>query len=257
MRTRIAHGTTRRLQRDREATAHLDERWAEQVVLELRLRGASGSDIGAVLAEAESHCAESGTGAAESFGDPTEYARSLDLAALPDLSGRDLLRVVAPMAPQILGMLLVVWSVGGLRTGRPVEVTTGQLVVVATLAVEIAVAVRALDAVLTLAVRRPVLLWLGGMGAILVPVALMLLLDDVVLDVPASGAVVAGGALLAVGVLAAHRVRLVDAVLDPVVEPLSGSDAPPASGRAASAGMWLVPVGTVLLAGVSWWLAGV
>ena len=276
MRTTLTAGITRRFRRDRETAPHVDEQWAERVLLELRLRGVSGADIGAVLAEVDSHCSESGATAAESFGDPAEYAHSLDLLTEPRLSGRDVVPVAAPMAPQILGMLLVVWSAGGVRSGAPVDVTAGHLVVVAALAVEIALALRSLDAVLALAVRRPVLLWLVFMAAVIVPATVMLVLDDVLLRLPALGTAATGALLLLAGVLLARRGRAAGGVVpDPVVPPLPAPAAPHAGGpghaggsghasgssttgaRVASAGVWLVPVWTAVMAGVAWWLGGV
>ena len=60
---------------DRKLAPHVDPAWAEAMLIELRLQGVAGSDIGAALSEVESHCAEGGTAARDSFGDPTDYAR--------------------------------------------------------------------------------------------------------------------------------------------------------------------------------------
>lgn len=60
-------------------TPHVDPEWAQGAVGELRQRGADGAQIGAALLEVESHLAESGATAADSFGHPTEYAAALDL----------------------------------------------------------------------------------------------------------------------------------------------------------------------------------
>lgn len=60
-------------------TPHVDPEWAQEAIGELRRRGANGTQIGAALLEVESHLAESGADVADSFGQPKEYAASLDL----------------------------------------------------------------------------------------------------------------------------------------------------------------------------------
>lgn len=58
---------------------HVDAKWANEFVVALRLRGASGAAIGAALLEVESHLAEQGGDAATAFGDAGEYAAALQL----------------------------------------------------------------------------------------------------------------------------------------------------------------------------------
>lgn len=58
----------RRYALEQELAPHIEPRWSEDFILELRLRGVAGDHIGAALAEADSHCAESGESAEEAFG---------------------------------------------------------------------------------------------------------------------------------------------------------------------------------------------
>lgn len=55
----------------------VDETWAGQFTDEMRLRGASGAEIGDALAVVETHCRESGEKADDAFGRPRAYAASL------------------------------------------------------------------------------------------------------------------------------------------------------------------------------------
>lgn len=68
------------LQRKLEVnTPHIDPEWAQEVVGELRQRGANGAQIGAALLEIESHLAASGADVVDAFGKPAEYAASHNL----------------------------------------------------------------------------------------------------------------------------------------------------------------------------------
>lgn len=60
-------------------TPHIDPGWAQEAIGELRQHGANGTQIGAALLEVESHLAESGADVTDTFGQPEEYAASLDL----------------------------------------------------------------------------------------------------------------------------------------------------------------------------------
>src|SRR5690606_28405595 len=107
---------------------HVEEDWADAFVLELRLLDVHGTVIGDALAEVDSHCADSGEGARETFGDPVEYARSLDLPRMPDTGWRGMVPVLVPVGVQLAGMFAVSASAGPLRHGEGVEVTAGQAV---------------------------------------------------------------------------------------------------------------------------------
>jgi hypothetical protein len=52
----------------------VDQGWRDELLLALRLRDVPGTRIGEVLAEVESHVAETGEDPSQAFGTPTEYA---------------------------------------------------------------------------------------------------------------------------------------------------------------------------------------
>ncbi|WP_120003019.1 hypothetical protein [Nesterenkonia muleiensis] len=103
--------------------------WAEEFVLELRLKGAAGDDIGAALAEVNSHCAESGDTAEEVFGPARAYAASLNLPVNPDQESRSFVSDTLPTMGQLLGMMLMIWSAPGVGAGEPASVSAGMLLI--------------------------------------------------------------------------------------------------------------------------------
>lgn len=113
---------------ERELAPNLEPDWTSKFLVELRLQGVSGHDIGLALAEANSHCAESGEGATEAFGDPEEYARSLQLPRSPAQSGDAMRTAVLPTVVQLVGMLAVQSTAAPLAQGEPqLEITWGTL----------------------------------------------------------------------------------------------------------------------------------
>lgn len=72
--------------------------WHEQFVVELRMRDVPGTRVGDLLAEVDSHCADSGQSAAAAFGDPIDYARSATPEAGPILTWRTTARVVGGLS---------------------------------------------------------------------------------------------------------------------------------------------------------------
>lgn len=117
---------TKKHRMERELAPNLEPEWTSKFLLELRLQGVSGQDIGVTLAEANSHCAESGESAAEAFGDPEEYARSLQLTPSPTQSSEAVRTAVLPTVVQLAGMLAVQATAAPLAKGEPLfEVTWG------------------------------------------------------------------------------------------------------------------------------------
>ena len=125
----------------RTNTPHIESAWSESFLLELRLRGVAGNQIGAALAEVEAHCAESGETAYAAFGDPTTYATEL---ALPPSVGRtgSLRAELLSAGLGLAGMLLTLAAVGAWRSGTGVEVTGGSVAVLAILLIGTALIVR-------------------------------------------------------------------------------------------------------------------
>lgn len=116
---------------------HVDPKWAEAFMLELRLRGVHGDDIGAALAEIDSHCAEAEVTAEEAFGPAKDYAVSLDLPADTAQHTGEIVKAVLPSVFQLLGMMLMIWSAPVLGTGGLAEVTLGGVVLVLLVAASI------------------------------------------------------------------------------------------------------------------------
>lgn len=78
---------------------HLDPQWVQEVIVELRLRGASGDHIGQALAEVESHMAEAGGDVADTFGNPKDYAAML---IFPEPDGASLRAMVRTVVTTLL-----------------------------------------------------------------------------------------------------------------------------------------------------------
>ncbi|WNB86262.1 hypothetical protein [Cellulomonas sp. ATA003] len=175
----------------------VDPRWAEDFILELRMLDVPGRAIGDALVEVGSHCAESGETAQDAFGDPVAYARSLDLPNVPFT--RADLGPILPWVLQPIGLLLAVGSASTLRTGEPVEITTGLLAVATVLVVAVVALLRWFTPFVRFVVRRPVVTWAVLMAHFALLVVLFLVLRGVVATVPGSLALGTGVLLLAVG----------------------------------------------------------
>ncbi len=251
------HGGRRRPRIDRyeverALAPHVEPEWAEAAILELRLLGVSGERVGAALAEVDAHCVDSGEPAAEAFGDPVAYARSLGLP--DDDSARAGIAIAAlPPVLQTFGMLAVLWAVPALRRGEPVDVSTGLVAMLAAFAAAIAVLVVWSTPVLRLVVERPVVAMVAAMGALAAIVAPLLLATSTLIAAPAWPVLLGGAAALGAGVVWGLRRAKLDA--SPLVVP----NAPPPrwqGGRVAGlVATWQAPVMTALLAGVLWFAA--
>ncbi|MCC2314346.1 hypothetical protein [Cellulomonas xiejunii] len=87
---------------------HVETTWADDFVVELRLRDVPGDVIGDLLTEVESHVVDSGTPAHEAFGDPTQYAAQIaETAARPDPDAP------GELVPIAIGAAAMVVAVGG------------------------------------------------------------------------------------------------------------------------------------------------
>ena len=205
----------------RTNTPHVEPEWAQGLLLELRLRGVSGQQIGAALAEIEAHCAESGESALDSFGDPRSYATALGLAPAPDQKVS--LREELPSAGFGLGgMLLTLGAVGAWLSGTDVGVTGGSLAILALVLLGTFLIVRHAGTLMRAIATNA---WLAVAYAV-VPVALflgvLLLFGQTVLfTVPMLPSLILGMLALAVSTLLA--LRRADSLEDPVVGP-DGAD---------------------------------
>ncbi len=137
-------------------TPHVDPAWVDAFVLELRLRGASGAEIGGALLEVESHMAEQGGEVAEVFGDPKDYAIHLEL---PDSQRWTTGEVIRLGVKVLLGVLGAYLFLGGLLAfGDPVQVPVTGLAVLpgGNLAVLLALVAWG-DGLVRVLVERPVI----------------------------------------------------------------------------------------------------
>src|SRR5699024_414052 len=107
---------------------HVDRQWAGDFIVELRSHSVSGPDIGAALAEVDSHCAESGEPAVAAFGDAGEYARSLGLPQTEEQATVRVLRRTLPTLVQLVGMVTVITAAPAIAAGEAMSVTAGALV---------------------------------------------------------------------------------------------------------------------------------
>ncbi|MEO6998522.1 MAG: hypothetical protein ABI112_10605 [Terracoccus sp.] len=113
---------------------HVDHAWAETFVIEQRLLGVTGEQIGDALATVESHVAESGESARAAFGNARAYARQV-----AEVHGGDTVtigpRTIVGSLLGLVAVALVPRALGDWLDGRAVSVSVGDLVVVSLLAV--------------------------------------------------------------------------------------------------------------------------
>ncbi|RXR26258.1 hypothetical protein EQW78_01000 [Oerskovia turbata] len=257
--------TATRYEIERRLAPHVEEEWAEAFVIELRLLDVPGTALGAALAEVESHCTDSGEPAAEAFGDPVAYARSLDLPVEPD--GRwEVVTVLGPSCAQFLGLLLLGWGGSAvLLAGRAgevapsVDVTAGMLAMILAFGAGILLFYRHSAAMLRLIMERPVVSFFALAGCMAVLVAVPVLLDGVLVALPAWPVAVGGGLALAAGTVWSAVQARRGTLDDPIVSPLPGEPqgAPDRRTRLLSATVtWIVPVFALASLGVTWLLLG-
>ncbi len=262
--------TAARYQVERRLAPHVDETWAEAFVIELRLLDVAGDALGAALAEVESHCVESGEPAADAFGDPVAYARSLDLPAQRE--GRwDALAVLGPVGSQVVGMLVLGWAVSAISLARreggaapSVEVTVGMVALLVAFVVAILVFYRHSSAALRFVLDRPVVSVLVLTGISTAFAVGAVLLAGVLATFPAWPVAVVGVLVLAGGTLwslvQARRGTLEDPILSPVpTAEVAGEERTaksPGERLLAASVTWIVPLFALVSLGATWLVAG-
>lgn len=198
---------------------HVDSAWAETFVIEQRLLGVTGKQIGDALATVESHVAESGETAVAAFGDARDYARQV-----AEVNGRDTVTVDSrTILGSVLGLVaiaLVPRALGDWLDGRAVSVSVGDLVMVALLAALCAVLFTASRAVLTFLVDH---LW----AAMLIAPALIAVFVGALLALPAVVTTLPVGIVAGVGLAAllAEVMVMWRQPEDELVNPAGPSDA--------------------------------
>jgi len=249
---------------------HVDEAWADSLLLELRLLGVAGDRIGEAVTEVESHCSESGQSAQEAFGDPVEYAQSLQLPEAADNSTQAILRSVTTILVQVLGMWLLDWSFEAWIGGQQLELTVGLLVSSTACLLAVVALARFIDPLLRRLVHHPIpgviLTYLTGAAAIVIP---LILLDEVIwrgsagLGLATGAAVLVGGVVWAIARLHAHGAEEEDPITSPFANAGTspGDDAPKCRrGLFGSSLVFtltytaMIPAGTVILLAMTWTL---
>lgn len=236
-------------------TSSLTKKWRDAFIIELRLRGADGKQIGDELAQVESHCRDSGVPVDDAFGDPVAYARSVVVAdgGSPALSATDGRRLVLRTLVQAVGLMVLLESVPALRDGREVTFTGVDVLMASVLVVLLVLLVTKADAVLRFVAHRSIVVvaLLGAaLFALLVVVALVAApaASVFMVSLPATLAAAAGALMLLLP--SAIRSRSDDD--DAIVVPLAEAPAPPARGWLDLALRWWVPVVGLALCAVVW-----
>ncbi len=222
-------------------------RWRDDFILALRLRDAAGAQIGDALAQVESYCAESGDTAAEAFGDAREYAQSLPLppgpVAGPDVAPGQLTRI----GIAVTGMLTTVAAASGWAAGEPATVTVGQVVSVALVLFGAVLVIRMIDAVTRLIVTATRPFWLGlavVLPVIGVNIAVVLLLDQPLMEIPAAP-MLAVGLLLLLAPSIWETLKGVSVDADVVAGPFDDPEAiRRRNARGARLSTWIIPIMT-------------
>lgn len=234
----------------------LTKKWRDAFIMELRLRGATGAQIGDELALVESHCLDAGTQAQEAFGDPVDYARSVVVSATGGLRqvaasyGRAL---VARTIAQTVGLMTVLNVVPAVRKGGEVSFTLVDVVLVLILATFVVVLVAKSEAVMRYVVTGSILV-VGLSAAVLVGLLVLVGFIPAIFSVavPTGPAAAAGIALLVVPSLFGWP----PAVDDAIVEPLAQEQGHGTTTRSPSAALlrWFVPAAGLVMCAVRWWV---
>ncbi|PFG35165.1 hypothetical protein [Sanguibacter antarcticus] len=200
---------------------HVEGLWAEELLVELRLQGVSGTMIGEALTEVESHCAESGERAEDAFGDATGYARSLGLPRSPDESATAVAAAVIPVVVQLVGMYATTDAFDAWVAGDELGFTTGMVLSTAIMLGVIASAVVFTERVLRFIVAHPVFAYFLSMAIVGMYTLVTVLGRHVLVAVPAVPVLIVSAGVLVAGA-AWQRTRSRSGVDDdPVTSPLA------------------------------------
>ena len=228
---------------------NVESDWVEQFVLEQRLLGVSGKHIGDSLAVVQSHVAESGESARAAFGDAQAYAvADAPEQKLGHIDSGWVLGIVLGLA----GMLLSnVGALAAFSGDGSLAVTVGMLVVGTMIAGVLALVLRAPRTMLRSLAAHPVRSWTGWMLFLAATVAALLVLQHPVADIAAVAILIVGVTLVAAGVGVQLRAYLSGRVDD---DTIVGPGEQPSQSRAALVAVFIFPVATAIMVGVSWLL---
>lgn len=237
------------------STSSLTKQWRDDFITELRLRGASGRQIGDELALVESHCLDAGAEVEEAFGDPVDYARSV---VVSEVGGSRLLgasfgrSLVLRTVVQTIGLMALLNVVPALREGREVTFTGVDVILVLVLAALVVVLVAKSEAVMRYVVRGSVLKASASVALVTGLLVLVGLLPSVfVLTLPTIPVGLVGAALLVVPSFFGWPPE-VDG--DAIVEPLAEEQPPTSRDWSTVVLQWFVPLAAVVMCAVRWWV---
>ncbi|MDR0435969.1 MAG: hypothetical protein LBH11_04300 [Propionibacteriaceae bacterium] len=241
---------TKRFELESALAPHVDPRWAEQLLIELRLRGVSGEHIGDALAEVDAHVVDSGTGAAAAFGDPVAYAAALDLPVDTSEKLSNYLPILLLTLGNTAAMLVTTQAVAAIIKNEPQAISLGGVLLFGTLTAALLILVVLRSQTLRLALRHPLFL-VGGIATVVAGGALLQLLvpDRAITNLPPIPLLVGGAMVLLALVPVSYR--QLRGLADPVVPPLFDGSPKATDPRS---GAWLYalsfPVATLLLSGL-------
>ena len=223
----------------------MNDKWLEEMTLELRLQNVPGVVIGDARASVEAHCADSGESAQEAFGDPREYARSLSVSSPKNPTVvKPRLGLVLPIAAGITGAFLVPPIVRALHEGAAnASVSWGVIASLALLGVLVWLAMKML---------RPMIEnWLVGVvflgGGVVALGVLPRLVPTVAFSLPVWVMAIISAVLLIVSVMGQRAVaKKWD---DPIIDPRTPTQVPAALGRATQ---WLFVIVALALGLIEW-----
>ncbi|MEO7269438.1 MAG: hypothetical protein ABIW49_09580 [Knoellia sp.] len=143
----------------------LDKTWRDAFIVELRLLGVPGDQIGDALVTAESYVHDSAETAGAAFGDPKAYAHDIAASNGHEAGGRVGVETVVSVAVGLAGMLAGHRAFSAWLNDDTITITTGDLLGWGVLLMLGSLLLVRLDAVLRIVVER---FWL----AVVVPLAL-------------------------------------------------------------------------------------
>lgn len=225
----------------------IDKTWRDAFILELRLLGVSGDQIGDALVTAESHVRDSAESAEVAFGDPTAYAREI-AANRGDEGGWQVgSATVVSVSLGLIGMLASSRAFSSWLDDETIAITAGDLLGWGVLLILMGLFLARLDTILRSVVQHFWLALVAPVALVATIVALLVLFTRPVLDV--SWPPVAGLGAIALLVSAVTSWRETAADDDEIVAP-GESPSPSLAGRASSA--LVLPALTALMLLFSW-----
>lgn len=222
-----------------------NDKWLDEMTLELRLHDVPGAVIGDARASVEAHCADAGESAQEAFGDPREYARALSLTSPKNLAmPKAGIGLVLPIAAGITGAFLVPSIVRALHEGAALaSVSWGVIASLVMLGVLVWLAMKILRPMLDNWLVGAVFLGGGVVALGLVP----RLLPAVAFALPVWVLGLISAILLAASVIGQRM--MVKKWDDPIIDPRTPTQTPAALGLATQ---WLFVVVAVALGLIEW-----